>query len=384
VKDPRLVASRRPWQAGARNAALIILCSALVAACALQQPPSNPDTATLKPPIDVEARRTLMGVAAAPFTCEPPPVPMRDIVPESFYTDLAGSIIDPERYAARTRIVKPLGDFGSGVTRMADRWLGSKPPQPEAARCALDWLDVWARAEAMLGRVTNQGGYERKWTLAAVAQAYLRLREAPGLDSGAKARVKGWFARLAKEVRTYYDRRATSRRTDIRNNHLYWAALAVGATGIAINDREHFTWAIEQYRFALTQIGADGKLPLEVARQGKALHYHLFAVMPLVMIAELGAANGLDLYGEHDAALRRLVSRAVEGLHDPSYFERLTGTRQDLDPLSGWHIAWAEIWYARFRDPTLLDLLRHYRPARNTWLGGDATLAFGVRDLLER
>ena len=266
---------------------------------------------------------------------------------------------------------------------MADRWLGSKPPQLEAARCALGWLDSWARAEAMLGRVTNQGGYERTWTLAGVAQAYLRLREAPGLDSAAKAQVEQWFARLAQDVRTYYDRRATSRRTDIRNNHLYWAALAVAASAIAVKDRELFTWAVEQYRFALTQIGADGTLPLEVARQGKALHYHVFAVMPLVMMAELGAANGLDLYGEHDGALRRLVGRAVEGLHDPSHFERLTVTTQDLvGSLSGWHVAWAEIWYARFRDPTVLDLLRRYRPSRNAWLGGDATLAFGVRDLL--
>src|SRR5262249_44319097 len=158
--------------------------------CAPRQRAADSDTATLKSPIDVEARRALIGVAVGPFTCEPPPVPMRDVLPGSFYTDPAGSIIDSERYAARTRIVKPLGDFGSGVTRMADRWLGSKPPQPEAARCALGWLDAWAQAEAMLGRVTNQGGYERKWTLGGVAQAYLRLRDAPGLDSRAKTRVE--------------------------------------------------------------------------------------------------------------------------------------------------------------------------------------------------
>jgi len=376
---------RRRCLAGARNAAIVILCSALVTACALRQGAADPDTATLKSPIDVQARRTLMGVAVGPFTCESPPIPMGDVLPESFYTDPAGSIIDPERFAARTRIVKPLGDFGSGVTRMADRWLGSKPPQPEAARCALGWLDAWARAAAMLGRVTNQGGYERKWILGGVAQAYLRLRDAPDLDSRAKARVERWFARLAQEVRTYYDRRATSRRTDIRNNHLYWAALAVAASGIAVNDGGLFAWAVEQYRFALTQIAAEGTLPLEVARKGKALHYHVFAVMPLVMIAEMGAANALDLYGEHDGALRRLVDRAVEGLHDPSYFERLTGTTQDFGgSLSGWHVAWAEIWYARFHDPAVSDLLRRYRPARNAWLGGDATLAFGVRDLLGR
>lgn len=365
------------------SAATLLLCGALLTTCA--PPPraaDHLDAAILKAPIDVEARRALVGVAAGHFTCPAPSAPMRDVLPEPFYTDPAGSIVDPERYAARTRIVKPLGDFASGVARMADRWLGSNPPQPEAARCALGWLDSWARAEAMLGRVTNQGGYERKWALAGVAQAYLRLRDAPDLDRAAKARVEKWFVRLAQEVRTFYGRRATSTRTDIRNNHLYWAALAVAASGLAVQHRELFAWAVEQYRFALTQIGADGTLPLEVARKGKALHYHVFSVMPLVMVAELGAANGLDLYAENDGALRRLVGRTVEGLHDPSHFERLTGTTQDLvGARSGWNVAWAEVWYARFRDPAVVPLLRRYRPARNTWLGGDATLAFGVKDL---
>ena len=364
-----------------RRRAIVILCG-LVTSFGLPLRAADPDPAILRPPIDVEARRALMGAAAEPFTCQPPPAPMRDVLPESFYVDPAGSIVDSERYAARARIVKPLGDFGNGVARMADRWLGSKPSQPEAARCALGWLDSWARAEAMLGRVTNQGAYERKWALAGVAQAYLRLRDAPDQASAAEARVERWFARLAGEVRTHYGRRTTSTRIDVRNNHLYWAALAVAASGIAVQDRELFAWAVEQYRFALTQIVADGTLPLEVARQGKALHYHLFSVMPLVMMAELGTANGLDLYAEHGGALRRLVDRTVEGLHDPSYFERLTGTKQDLaGPLSSWNIAWAEVWYARFRDPALVPLLERYRPARNAWLGGDATLAFGVKDL---
>jgi hypothetical protein len=52
-----------------------------------------------------------------------------------------------------------------------------------------------------------------------------------------------------------------------------------------------------------------------------------------------------------------------------------------LGSLSGWNVAWAEVWYARFRDPAVVPLLPRHRPARYTWLGGDATLAFGVKDL---
>src|SRR5437588_4477164 len=107
--------------------------------------------APLVSPVDSEARRALVGRPLGSFTCENPVAPMRDIRADSFYSDPEHSIIDPARNAARLVVVKPLQDFVSGVARMADRWLGSRPPQTEAAHCALAWLDAWARADAMLG-----------------------------------------------------------------------------------------------------------------------------------------------------------------------------------------------------------------------------------------
>lgn len=365
---------------GRRTAALLL--ALLVSGCA--SPPQAASTREpLKSPVDVQGRRALIGKAQGRFACPVAPEPVADVLAEPFYSDAAGSILDHVRYAARVEAVKPLSQFIDVVARGSDGWLVAQPAQLDAARCGLAALDRWASAGAMLGRVTSQGGYERKWVLGGAALAYLHLRQAAGLDPATAARIEAWIRRLAYEIKTYYDRPpGRSAVSDKINNHLYWAALATAASAVVADDRALFDWAMGKTRFALGQVEPDGTLPLEIARAGKALHYHVFSVTPLVVLAELAAANGIDLYGERNEALRRLVARVVADLGGAGHIERLTGTPQDfVGSLSGWNLGWAEIWYARFRDPELLPLLRRYRPMRNSWLGGDMTSAYGVKDL---
>src|SRR5262249_18714417 len=91
--------------------------------------------------------------------------------------------------------------FLAGVVAAANRWVRSRPPQPEAAACAMRLLVAWADARAMLGRVNQQGSYHRKWTLAGAALAYLQIRDAPGFDTAAKRRVAEWLHAVALAVR---------------------------------------------------------------------------------------------------------------------------------------------------------------------------------------
>ena len=79
---------------------------------------------------------------------------------------------------------------------------------------------------------------------------------------------------------------------------------------------------------ASRDIAADGTLPLEMAREGRALYYHAFAVMPLVALAELGRSRGEDWYALGDGALHRLVAKTAEGLNDPTIFDKLAGVAQ--------------------------------------------------------
>lgn len=100
-----------------------------------------------------------------------------------------------------------------------------------------------------------------------------------------------------------------------------------------------------------------------------ALHYHLFAAAPLVILAELGEANGVDLYGENHGALRKLVLTAASGLIDPMLFANAAGVAQN--PQEGGSeatIAWARPFARRFPNP-LFDQLLANAP-RGYWMYG--------------
>src|SRR5262249_13359091 len=99
---------------------------------------------------------------------------------------------DPVKLAANEVATRPLDLLLAGVVPAANRWVRSRPAQPEAASCALRLLTAWADARAMLGRGNQQGGYHRKWTLAGATLAYLQIRDAPGRDATAKGRVAEW------------------------------------------------------------------------------------------------------------------------------------------------------------------------------------------------
>jgi poly(beta-D-mannuronate) lyase len=158
---------------------------------------------------------------------------------------------------------------------------------------------------------------------------------------------------------------------DAHNNLTYWGALGVSATGVATGRIDLFDWGVRIYRLALKQIASDGTLPLELDRAAMALHYHLFAVAPLVMIAELGESNGLRFYDEDDGALHRLAERTVGGLVDSAYFREKTGVAQQMpEELDGRAIGWAVSYAARYPDPVLASLLSRASSTSNWQLGG--------------
>jgi len=110
-----------------------------------------------------------------------------------------------------------------------------------------------------------------------------------------------------------------------------------------LNNRDLFDWMIVQYHKALGQIEPDGALPLEIKRGSRALHYHVFSSQALVLIAELGRRNGLDLYGVKGGVLKKLIERTTKGLSDPRFFTEKTGEVQTwVGRLNGSKLAWME------------------------------------------
>ncbi len=354
---------------------------AMAATASENTPPPDvtPDVTRLVSPFDVTAARARHGSPATSKPCGTPPPVVHDLTLEGFYKPgTNSSVVDPERMAAYRAARKPVDVFEKEIVARSDAYVASAPPAVADARCVLHWLAAWAEGGAYLGKVSHQGGFNRKWSLALASAAYLKIIDEPALDPLKRQTVEGWLSTLGGVVRDDY-----SSRTDLgsrRNNHLYWATWAVAAAAVAANDRALLAWAFDRYRFALRQVDADGTLPLEIARRSKALHYHLFAVEPLVMIAEVGTRNGTNLFDAEGGALHRLVAATLAGLDDPSAIAARAGTAQDfVSKLNAGQIAWLEVYAARYPSAAATRWLEQMRPLKSARIGGNLTVLFSGR-----
>ena len=298
--------------------------------------------------------------------CPTPPAPVRDINAPRFYADAEGSIVDPKLAAAHKAAVAPLNAFLRHVVGDADKALRRTKPeaQREAADCALRWLDTWAKGNAWLGRMeSRQAEYQRKWDLAGVALAYIKVRSFA--TPAQRQSIEPWLLRFADAARSFFDDPARR-----RNNHWYWLGLGLGATAIATDSDKHWQMARGIILDAARDVGPDGTLPHEMERGARALHYHAFAVMPLVVLAELAAARGEDWYGLENAALHRLAKATLDGLAEPALFDKRAGIAQErpVNPGAGWTLLYS------LRHPDRLKAPLVESPEGHRWLGGDVLL----------
>jgi poly(beta-D-mannuronate) lyase len=339
-----------------RKATLLLLAVPALAAATSPQ--------RLRSPWDAPA-----APAGSPSTvdCPAPPSLPRDIITSGFYADAAKSVPDPARYAAYRASVKPINDAARDVAKMADAY--RTRGDVAAARCVARWLASFARADVLTGKMSsNQAYYVQGWTLGAFAIDWLKVRAAPGVIDKTSEGVPAWLGRVAALNRDYYAGR--DEKVDGRNNHRYWAGLAAMAAGIAADRRDEFGWGLQSMQIGLRQVDADGTLPLEMARRAKALHYHLFAVTPLMVMAELAGANRVDVWHENDGALKRLADRALAGASDPAFFNQHAGIEQEPIKRTADNFAWAIPFERRFRDPRLRALLASLPSTSVDYIGG--------------
>jgi hypothetical protein len=84
----------------------------------------------------------------------------------------------------------------------------------------------------------------------------------------------------------------------------------------------------------------------------------LYALAPLIMLAELGEANGVDMYDVDHGAIHRLVKFDFAAMRDPAIIATRTGLPQNTSaPYSGNEIGWAVPYLKRFPDAQLSALL---------------------------
>lgn len=358
---------------------LVMLTSCLILAGCERSVPRSVPTYTLKPPFDLaEIQSDLKHPYTKKFTCKVPPEPLKDLFFESMYDKNSenASIVDPEAYKTYKEATKPVQNFEVGLATTANLYVRSIPPRPEIASCVISWLTLWADAQGMLGKDNHSGEFIRKWILASIAMAYIQVRDDANISAEDHQKVRTWIAQLAARVTEDFTNRPDSKSRN--NNHMYWAAWGVMASGIALDDQKLFDWALYETKTGLGQIQQDGTLELELARGSKAYNYHHFAAIPLFMMAETAYANKIDLFDFNDKALQRLARVLLENMDDQSYFEKLTGEKQDLTrTITSSNLVWLEIYRKHFEDKDADRWLEKFRPVKQSRVGGNATLLYG-------
>jgi len=294
-----------------------------------------------------------------------------DLTTNGFYSDSKASVIDPVKWKAYSESAGPYKELGNRITDAADayRTTGSR----EAATCAIRHMEAAAKDDVFTGKMSSgQAYYVQGWTIGAIAIAYLKLRDSGLLTGAQKKEIPRWIVQVVQQSQNYFDTQRQKSKGDAQNNHLYWAGVEVAAAGIAANDRKLFDWGIDTYHAGVSQIQTDGSLPQEMRRGQRALHYHLYALAPLVYLAEFGEVNGLHLYAERDFALKNLVNLCTQGLEDNSFFVKATGIAQDTPngPPAAEQISWAETYVARFPDLELSKILVQAKSLSYMYLGG--------------
>ena len=298
---------------------------------------------------------TFLAHPAAARTCEPPPA-LTTVDPPGFYQDASGY----------SEVIKPLHAFITEVNNAAD---------DHDLACVMNLLAGWADGRAMLTIGTNyQGDFERSWAGTDFALALLRFPAALLKADHRFPKIESWLNNIAEETRD------SDRINHLNNNLVYWAGLNLISIGTLTDRNDLVEAGISRARQGIKDIGPHGELERELKRGERALHYHNFALIPLVFSAELASRRKVDLYAENDRAIQRLADMIIHAVQSERSFDALSNVPQQLFPWTfQGDLAWIEPYYARFHIASLLPILRARRPLTNPRLGGNVTASWGAR-----
>ncbi len=298
------------------------------------------------------------------------PVQNQTITIPSFYAD----------NAAWREAVKPFRNFEDAVSGLAAANLVA--PDRRYADCLIDLLTDWARRDA-LAKFNYSSKYKQGWfqvesTLFAVGHALAAVRPDVLHREDELSVIDAWLLRVARSHFSYPGALAGT----CCNNHFYRRALYAASIGVMTGDDRLFSDGVGAIHSALIEATPEGALPLEMARGELAGHYQNFAVMYLVMIAEIAERQGYPVWNLQidGKSLHTLVDFNNKIIADPNVVLRYSGAkevslryREDMQ-----YFAWYEIYLARFRNAEMGAWVASSRPLYNRSLGGHLTAYFYV------
>lgn len=299
---------------------------------------------------------------------DPPVGPI--VIPHHYLSGSHGPINPAEAEATR-----PYNVFERRVAAGANRYViyGSATE----ARCALDALNLWAKAGALLdydGKANTQSWFQAGWTLGSIAASTSILATNPSLNQEELRTVTRWLDTAAHKLLSWEPPDAPG------NNLHYWRALAATAVGVIADDRKLFDFGCNTFREAVGEIDANGAFPREMQRHERSLHYQTFALAPLILIAEFAARQHVDLYAysAHGRTLRDAIVFFGRAVDNPALLRTYTEDTQDMH-FSPSDFAWAEFYLRRFGStglpPSITGALQ--QPTADTRIGGSTTVLAG-------
>jgi poly(beta-D-mannuronate) lyase len=334
--------------------------------------------------LDVTARRAELKHATTPRVVEaigwkndcvharqPGPPAGRMVIPHHYLSGSNGPV-NPDEAAA----TQPYRQLEQAVSQGAGRYVVTG--DSSEAVCVANLLAAWAAARALLDysyEESSQAWYQVEWTLSSISLAWSVVETDPAIPAVQRAAILSWMHHV-----TEYMFAQDPHPGERENNHAYWRALCATSVGILTSDNALYQQGLAQYARAIGQMNPDGSLPLEMARHENALHYQSFALAPLVMIAELAARQGVDLYSlkENGHTIADAVGFLVRASADPTLVKKYASEPQTFSLFSGEKPpAWLEFWAARFPNqpqgksvwPDLLTA-----PLYDSTIGGDTTI----------
>ncbi len=274
--------------------------------------------------------------------------------------------------AAATRVY---GAFERRITAGMNQYVATG--NHAESQCALAQLDAWAQARALLdydAKESSQAWFQVEWTLSSAGITDSVLVNDTTLDRAQQQRVTAWLDTAAHKLISFEKPDA------LGNNHHYWRALAAISVGVTANDDQLFDLGVATFKQAIGQLDSNGAFPLEMARHERAIHYQGFALQPLVVIAQFGARQNVDLYGyqANGHSLRDAIVFFGRAADDPSLVKPYTSDTQLTDFGSGDFAAYA--FYAAHvgsagLPSSITDALK--KPTQDTRIGGSTTVLAG-------
>lgn len=296
---------------------------------------------------------------------ENPPAPIVTVSGNFFYADSSGSVIDPDLYKKNIEAREPLRKYLDQIIKMTEL---ARTGDFDASRSVNEWLLAWANGNAMSKVASAQGGFERKWLLSGLLISYLGNK--PYQEWAQREKIENWFNQLTRLMMQDYQ---GYKKGSQRNNHSYWAGLVAIEMSLINSDKELLNWGLEKVRYGLSQVDAEGFLPLELERKGRALQYHRVSLEALMMSAYLLKDMGIDLFADYNGALDRLATTTLRGYQSPELFKIKTGVKQEFQLKDS--TAWLAIYHDLKPGGTeASNILKSAPPIWTRTLGGKPTV----------